>query len=226
MSRDIEGRGMTSRRTRDRLVARLRDRGIVHEGVLEAIGAIPRHIFVDEALAQRAYEDSALPVGHGQTLSQPYVVALMTQTLLARSPKRILEVGTGTGYQTAVLSGLAHRIFSIERIEALLTRAQARLQSLQFTNIRYRLGDGYEGWPAESPFDAILVTAAPREVPEILLDQLADNGRLILPVGGDDVQELRVIDRHGDQYSTATVEHVRFVPLLKGVRQTKTGDRS
>ena len=225
MNKDFDGRGMTSRRTRDRLVARLRDRGIVHEGVLEAIASVPRHIFVDEALAQRAYEDSALPVGHGQTISQPYVVALMTQTLLVRKPKRVLEVGTGTGYQTAILSSLFHRVFTIERIEALLVRAQSRLQSLGIKNVRYRLGDGYEGWPAESPFDAILVTAAPREVPEILLGQLADNGRLILPVGGDEVQELRVIDRHGDDYATATVEHVRFVPLLKGVRQTSSGDR-
>jgi len=225
MTRDHEGIGMTSRRTRERLVGRLRKRGIVHEGVLAAISDVPRHIFVDEALAHRAYEDTALPVGHGQTISQPYVVALMTQTVLARNPKRVLEVGTGTGYQTAILSAVINRVFSVERIEALLSRAQTRLESLKRSNIRYRLGDGYEGWPAESPFDAILVTAAPREVPAILLTQLADNGRLILPVGGDEVQELKVIDRNGDEFTTETVEYVRFVPLVKGVRQSGRGDR-
>ncbi len=219
MNRDTEGIGMTSKRTRDRLIARLRERGIVHEGVLESIGNVPRHLFVDEALAHRAYEDTALPVGHGQTISQPYVVALMTQTLLARHPRHVLEVGTGTGYQTAVLAPLVHRLLTVERIEALLARAQQRMRGLRLDNIRYRLGDGYQGWSAESPFDAILVAAAPPEVPEILLQQLADNGRMVLPVGGDDVQELRVIDRHGDDFVTEMVEYVRFVPLLKGVRQ-------
>ena len=225
MNRDLEGIGMTSRRTRDRLIARLRDRGISDEGVLAAIGSVPRHIFIDEALAHRAYEDTALPVGHGQTISQPFVVALMTQTLLARNPRHVLEVGTGTGYQTAVLAALVHRVLTVERIEALHARARQRLDGLGLDNVRYRLGDGYEGWPAESPFDAILVTAAPREVPQVLLDQLADNGRLVVPVGGDDVQELRVIDRFGDELQMRTVEYVRFVPLLKGIRQLEGGGR-
>lgn len=218
MNRDYEGIGMTSKRTRDRLVARLRERGILHEGVLESIGQVPRHLFVDEALAHRAYEDTALPVGHGQTISQPYVVALMTQTLLERKPRHVLEVGTGTGYQTAVLAPLVHRVLTVERIEALFNKARERLQGMRLHNVRYRLGDGYEGWPAESPFDAILVAAAPREVPAVLLQQLADNGRLVVPVGGDDVQELRVIDRRGDEFITQIVEYVRFVPLLKGVQ--------
>lgn len=224
MRGDLEGIGMTSRRTRGRLVARLRERGITHEGVLAAIGSVPRHIFLDEALAHRAYEDTALPVGFGQTISQPYVVALMTETLLARNPRHVLEVGTGTGYQTAVLAGLVHRAFTIERIEGLHVRARQRIEALGIRNVRYQLGDGYAGWPAESPFDAILVTAAPREVPRDLLAQLADNGRLVVPVGGEDVQELQVIDRVGDEFTTRTVEYVRFVPLLKGVRQLRNSE--
>jgi len=221
MNRDLDGIGMTSKRTRDRLVARLRDRGITHDGVLQSIGDVPRHLFVDEALEHRAYEDTALPVGFGQTISQPYVVALMTQTLLANNPRHVLEVGTGTGYQTAVLAPLVHRVLTIERIEGLLGKAQQRLRALGVDNVRYRLGDGYEGWPAESPFDAILVAAAPPEVPPVLLSQLADGGRLVVPVGGDDVQELRVIERTGDMFATRIVEYVRFVPLLKGVRQSR-----
>lgn len=224
MKRELEGIGMTSKRTRDRLVARLRQRGITHEGVLQSIGDVPRHLFVDEAFEHRAYEDTALPVGFGQTISQPYVVARMTQTLLANNPRHVLEVGTGTGNQTAVLAPLVHRILTIERIEGLLAKAQQRLRVLGVDNVRYRLGDGYEGWPAESPFDAILVAAAPPEVPPVLLSQLAEGGRLVVPVGGDDGQELRFIERVGDTFATRIVENVRFVPLVKGVRQYRGSD--
>ena len=218
---DVQGIGMTSQRTRDRLVKRLAERGIDDPAVLEVMGRVPRHIFVDEALAHRAYEESTLPVGHGQTISQPFVVALMTQLLLMSKPKRVLEVGTGTGYQTAVLAELFERIYSIERIEALLVRARERLGVLGARNVRLLLGDGYQGWRSEGPFDGILVTAAPREVPTLLTDQLAVGGRLVVPVGDDGAQELKIIDRTPDGLVSETVERVRFVPLLKGVRSAE-----
>jgi protein-L-isoaspartate(D-aspartate) O-methyltransferase len=193
--------------------------------VLDVIASVPRHIFVDEALAHRAYEDSALPIGLGQTISQPFVVALMTATLLNVPRQRVLEVGTGSGYQTAVLASMTPRVgkvFSIERLTPLIARAQERLHAMGLGNVRIRHGDGYEGWPNEGPFDGILVTAAPRVVPETLLEQLAPGGRLIVPVGDDGVQELKVYDRSpepGDaRYSVDTAEYVRFVPLLKGVK--------
>ena len=212
---------MTSQRTRDRLVARLRERGISNELVLDAVASVPRHIFVDEALAHRAYEDSALPIGHGQTISQPFVVALMTETLLDRERGRILEVGTGSGYQTAILSAMVpeiRKIFSVERLSNLIDRAQERLAAMGCRNIRFRHGDGYQGWPEEGPFDGILVTAAPRVVPQALLDQLAPGGRLVVPVGGDEGQELKVYDRTEEGITTETLEYVRFVPLVKGTR--------
>ncbi len=215
---DIRGIGMTSQRTRDRLVKRLAERGIDDERVLEVMGQVPRHIFVDEALAHRAYEDSALPVGHSQTISQPFIVALMTQLLLQKRPKKVLEVGTGTGYQTAVLAALVEQVFTVERIEALLLKARERLGLLGANNVRLRLGDGYVGWRNEAPFDGILVTAAPPSVPEALTEQLAVGGRMVLPVGGEGVQELRIIDRTVEGLVTETVEYVRFVPLLKGVQ--------
>lgn len=264
MSRlDLNGSGMTSQRTRDRLVARLREKGISSEAVLDAMGRIPRHLFVDEALAHRAYEDTALPIGYGQTISQPFIVALMTQTLLAaprarrqregaaeldppepqpqppterlslhegsrvaaRGPvpgrARVLEVGTGSGYQTAVLASLrplVRRVFTIERLRDLSQRAEERLHAMGSRSVRFRYGDGYQGWAEEGPFDGILVTAAPPEVPQALLDQLAVGGRMVVPVGGDDIQELKVYDRTENGHSVATLEYVRFVPLLKGRR--------
>jgi protein-L-isoaspartate(D-aspartate) O-methyltransferase len=219
--RDPGGIGMTSQRTRDRLVQRLRDNGITNERVLEAIASVPRHTFVDEALAHRAYEDTALPIGHGQTISQPFTVALMTQTLLDVARPRILEVGTGCGYQTAILARMrpdVRRIFTIERLAALAARAEARLTQLRITGARFRHGDGYGGWPEEGPFDGIMVTAAPPEVPIALLEQLKIGGRLVVPVGGDDVQELKVVDRTERGFHEDTVEYVRFVPLVKGKR--------
>ncbi len=219
---DLDGIGMTSQRTRDRLVRRLTEQGINDELVLSALSSVPRHIFVDEALAHRAYEDSALPIGQGQTISQPFVVALMTQTLLDQPRPRILEVGTGSGYQTAILAslpGLVSKVYSIERLLPLLDRAQERIQAMRCYNVRYRHGDGYLGWPEDAPFDGIVVTAAPRSVPQVLLEQLAPGGRMVVPVGGDEIQELQVFDRTEDGFSMQTVEYVRFVPLLKGVRQ-------
>ncbi len=221
MSRfDLVGIGMTSQRTRDRLVERLREQGIEDEDVLGLLGSLPRHIFVDEALAQRAYEDSALPIGHGQTLSRPYVVALMTQTLLDVPRARVLEVGTGSGYQTAVLA--AHpgvrKVYTLERLGPLLERAEERLRALKCRDVRYRHGDGYLGWPENAPFDGILLTAAPRQVPDALLEQLAPGGRLIAPVGNTAGQELRVYDRSPAGIEVNRVEDVRFVPLRKGLR--------
>jgi protein-L-isoaspartate(D-aspartate) O-methyltransferase len=218
---DLTGIGMTSQRTRDRLVARLREKGIHNEDVLAAIARVPRHIFVDEALAHRAYEDTALPIGYGQTISQPFIVALMTQALLAAPRSRVLEVGTGSGYQTAVLASLrplVRRVFSVERLQELSQRAEQRLHAMGSRSVRFRHGDGYDGWPEEGPFDGILVTAAPPQVPKALLDQLAPGGRMVVPVGGDGVQELQVFDRTESGHSVDTVEYVRFVPLVKGRR--------
>jgi len=208
---------MTSQRTRDRLVARLREKGIQNERVLAQIAAVPRHLFVDEALSHRAYEDTALPIGHGQTISQPFVVALMTQVLLEVGPRKVLEVGTGCGYQTAILAQLCRQIFTIERIEALVPRAKQRLQQLGLRNVVAKFGDGYKGWDAHGPFDAIIVTAAPSAVPPELLAQLADGGRMILPVGGDALQELRVIDKRDGVLAERVLDKVRFVPLLSGI---------
>jgi protein-L-isoaspartate(D-aspartate) O-methyltransferase len=218
---DLAGSGMTSQRTRDRLVARLQEKGITNEAVLAAMGKIPRHIFVDEALAHRAYEDTALPIGYGQTISQPFIVAFMTQTLLSEPRSRVLEVGTGSGYQTAVLASLrplVRRVFTVERLRDLSQRAEQRLHAMGSRSVRFRHADGYLGWAEEGPFDGIMVTAAPPEVPQALLDQLAVGGRMVVPVGGDGVQELKVYDRTETGHDVETVEYVRFVPLLKGRR--------
>ena len=215
---DPIGIGMTSRRTRERLVARLENQGITHPEVLDALSATPRHVFIEEALAHRAYEDTALPIGHGQTISQPLIVALMTATLLNVARPRILEVGTGSGYQAAILAGLCRRVFTIERIKALAARAQERFDALSLGNVVTRIGDGYLGWPEQAPFDGILVSAAPRGIPGELLDQLGEGGRMVLPVGGGDVQELRVVDRDAGGFKEDVVKQVRFVPLLKGVQ--------
>jgi protein-L-isoaspartate(D-aspartate) O-methyltransferase len=214
---DLQGIGMTSQRTRDRLVARLRERGITDEVVLGLIGSVPRHIFIDEAWGHRAYEDSSLPIGHGQTISQPFIVALMSQLLNVSPRQRVLEVGTGSGYQTAVLASLCERLFSVERIEALVPRAQERLAAMKLRNITLRYGDGYAGWPEKAPFDGILVTAAPPEIPAALMDQLAVGGRLIAPVGTAESQSLQVIDRTEDGLTETIHERVHFVPLVNGI---------
>jgi protein-L-isoaspartate(D-aspartate) O-methyltransferase len=214
---DLQGIGMTSQRTRDRLVGRLREQGIVDEKVLGQISTLPRHIFIDEALAHRAYEDTALPIGNNQTISQPFIVALMTQLLTEVPRKKVLEVGTGSGYQTALLARLCERVYSIERIQALMPRARERLSALSLRNIQMRHGDGYAGWAESGPFDGILVTAAPPAMPEQLLEQLAEGGRLIVPVGDGNEQDLRVIDRTSDGFTESVHDRVKFVPLVGGV---------
>ncbi len=218
------GIGMTSARTRERLVQRLRDQGIRNEAVLERFRALPRHLFVDEALATRAYEDNALPIGFGQTLSQPYIVARMTEALLEKSaPRKVLEIGTGCGYQTAVLAPLVSYLYSIERIAALLDKTRLRLKELQIKNVTTRHGDGFKGWAGHAPYDAILMAAAPEVMPPALLDQLAPGGRLVAPVGPDGRQELVRITRRPDrrdpreEFVVEKLGLVAFVPLLKGL---------
>jgi protein-L-isoaspartate(D-aspartate) O-methyltransferase len=218
MDARLDGIGLTSARIRERLVQRLREQGIHDEAVLARILEVPRHIFIDEALASRAYEDTALPIGFGQTISQPYIVARMTEAMLERrSPRTVLEVGTGCGYQTAVLAGLVPRIFTIERIEPLLTRAKQSLRALGIENVRFRHGDGYEGWRANGPYDGILVAAAPPEVPAELLSQLAPNGRLVMPVGPEGKQVLVRYTRREMGCVREELGPVSFVPLLSGV---------
>ncbi len=210
------GIGMTSQRTRERLLERLFEEGIRDLNVLEAMRRTPRHLFVDEALAHRAYEDTALPIGHNQTLSQPYIVARMTELLLAGGPlDKVLEVGTGSGYQTAILAQVVERVFSVERIMPLQERAKAVLKDIDIRNVVFRHADGNWGWPQYGPYDAILVAAAPAEVPSELLNQLADGGRLVIPVGEQE-QFLTLVTREGDHFIRQQVEPVRFVPLLSG----------
>lgn len=207
---------MTSQRTRERLVQRLMEKGIRNQRVLDVMRNLPRHLFVDEALSSRAYEETALPIGFGQTISQPYVVARMTEAILEVSPRRVLEVGTGCGYQTAVLASLVDEVYSIERIGGLYEKARRNIQSLKLHNIRLRHGDGYQGWPAQAPFDAILVAAAPNQLPEALLQQLANGGRLIIPVGGNGQQQLVSVIRQGNELIQEVLEMVSFVPMLSG----------
>jgi len=213
------GIGMTSARTRDRLVARLKEQGIKDGRVLSLIRSTPRHLFVDEALASRAYEDTALPIGLGQTISQPYVVARMTEALIAAGPlEKVLEVGTGCGYQTAVLASLVKRVYTVERIAALSQRAREILSQLSIRNVFFRHSDGGWGWPQHAPYDGIIVTAAPEEVPPPLLEQLAVGGRMVIPVGpGGDQQLLRITRRNDDQYDRDMLDRVSFVPLLGGL---------
>lgn len=218
MSVGLQGIGMTSQRTRDRLVVRLREAGIQDERVLEVMRATPRHIFVDEALASRAYEDSSLPIGFSQTISQPYIVAHMTEVLLKDfTPTRVLEVGTGSGYQTAVLAQLVPEVYTVERIAGLQEQARQRLaRQLRLSNIRYKHSDGNWGWKQYAPYDGILVTAAPEEVPPELLNQLAEGGRLVIPSGPNGQQQLRVYSREGDAMKESVLGTVSFVPLLTG----------
>ena len=212
------GIGMTSQRTRERLVQRLREEGIRDRRVLQVMRELPRHIFVDEALASRAYEDTALPIGHGQTLSQPYVVARMTEALLAPGPlETVLEIGTGSGYQTAVLARLVRRVYSVERIEALIAAARQRFRELRIRNVRLRHSDGGTGLAEYAPFDGILVTAAPEGIPRALVAQLRVGGVMVLPIGTRDEQVLVRVVRTEDNYETEFLERVSFVPLLGGV---------
>jgi protein-L-isoaspartate(D-aspartate) O-methyltransferase len=208
---------MTSQRTRERLIQRLREEGVRDERVLDAIRNVPRHLFVDEALASRAYEDTALPIGFGQTISQPFIVAIMTQTLLAGgTPRKVLEIGTGSGYQSAVLARLVPDVYGVERLAPLFQLAHRRMRELNCRNVHLRLGDGAEGWPEHGPYDAILVAAAPTQIPQPLLDQLAVGGRMVIPVGGQGMQELQLVQRSDSGYSYDRLELVSFVPLVRG----------
>jgi protein-L-isoaspartate(D-aspartate) O-methyltransferase len=214
----LRGIGMTSARTRDRLVQRLREQGISDLAVLERIRNLPRHIFVDEALSSRAYEDTALPIGFGQTISQPYIVARMTEALLENGPlHNVLEVGTGCGYQTAVIAPLVGKLYTIERIAPLLLRAKERLKELDIRNVRFRHGDGLIGWKAHAPFDGILAAAAPLTIPEKLLAQLAVGGRLIVPIGPEGKQELVRFIRREQKVEQQSLGPVAFVPMLGGI---------
>ena len=215
MSMARDGAGLTSQRIRDRLVEQLQAAGIHNDRVLEALANTPRHLFIDEALVSRAYENTALPIGFGQTISQPYIVALMTQCLVDdRQLSKVLEVGTGCGYQSAVLSKLVDRLYSVERIETLLDSARQRVRSLGCSNVVFQCADGSLGWKQEAPFEGILVAAAPVDIPADLCDQLADGGRLVIPVGGDHEQRLLVVTRKGRRFAQQEIERVRFVPLI------------
>ncbi len=214
-----QGIGMTSRRTRERLVAHIRAQGVRDPRVLAQIRDVPRHLFVDEALATRAYENTALPIGHNQTISQPYIVARMTELLLQGGPlENVLEVGTGSGYQTAVLSGLVRRVYTVERIEALLSQARRRFHALRLMNVRTKHADGGIGWPHYAPYDGIVVTAAPEGIPLALVDQLRPGGRLVLPIGSGREQVLVRVTRTATGHEKEILEQVSFVPLLGGTR--------
>jgi len=207
---------MTSSRTRDRLVQRLREEGIRDEEVLEVIRSLPRHLFVDEALASRAYENTALPIGFGQTISQPYIVARMTEALRAGGRlRKVLEVGTGCGYQAAVLAKLVDEVYSVERIEPLAKRARRTLARIHLRNVHVKLSDGSWGWPEHAPYDGILVAAAPADVPAPLLEQLAPGARLVIPVGDANNQELLVVQRTDAGFVRERLELVNFVPLIR-----------
>ena len=209
---------MTSQRTRDRMVTRLREQGIENDAVLSTMANVPRHLFVDEAMATRAYEDASLPIGEGQTISQPIIVARMTEILLsAPQMQHVLEVGTGSGYQAAVLSRLVDTVYSVERIRNLLLKSRERFRSLGYTNIMTRHSDGSWGWPGQGPYDGIIVTAAPTAIPEPLLEQLTIGGLLVCPVGKQSGgQTLTVVRRLEDGYHTEHLDAVKFVPFLSG----------
>lgn len=215
---EISGIGMTSQRTRDRMAERLQAQGIQDRRVLQAMAEVPRHLFMDEAMASRAYEDVALPIGGGQTISQPYIVAKMTELVMSvEGVTKVLEVGTGSGYQAAILSRLIKNVYTCERIRKLLRTAADRFKRLTYDNLETKYTDGSWGWPEEGPFDAIIVTAAPESVPEALFEQLADGGLLVCPVGPQrGEQNLTVVRRVGDEYQVETKEPVKFVPLIRG----------
>ena len=215
---NLDGIGMTSLRTRDRLLGRLMEQGIKNMQVLDVIRSTPRHIFLDEALSHRAYEDVALPIGYGQTISQPYVVAKMTEIVSAsRQLKSVLEIGTGCGYQTAIISRMAKRVYTIERIRPLLERAKRNLKLLGIKNVDFKHDDGSLGWADRAPFDAIITTAAPQMIPAELYQQLSsEGGSLVIPVGADNQQDLKHIVKSGQSIHTENLGSVRFVPLLTG----------
>ena len=216
-SLDVKGIGMTSQRTRERMVQRLREQGIGSVAVLDVMRNTPRHMFVDEALAQRAYEDSSLPIGYSQTLSQPWVVARMTELLLAAGPlQRVLEIGTGSGYQTAILAQLVGKVFSVERMKPLQVKARQRLRTLRLSNVQLSHNDGGMGWERHAPFDAILATAAPEQIPPELVAQLAVGGRMVIPVGVE-TQQLQLVVRSSAGVEITAVDEVRFVPLRSGL---------
>jgi protein-L-isoaspartate(D-aspartate) O-methyltransferase len=218
MRQEHLGIGMTSQRTRERLISRIRDKGVRHPAVLEALRNTPRHIFVDEALSSRAYEDIALPIGHGQTISQPYTVARMTEALMqGPALDTVLEIGTGSGYQCAILAQLVRRVYSIERIAALLELARPRFRELGLRNVHLKHCDGRVGLPEYAPYDGILVTAAPMGVPQALLEQLKLGGRLVLPTKSPGGQLLVRITRTTEGYHQEPLEAVNFVPLLGGI---------
>lgn len=215
---DRHGIGLTSQRARNRLVDQLRAMGITSEAVLDLIRSTPRHLFVDEALASRAYDNTALPIGFGQTISQPYIVAAMTEVLMSSGPlSKVLEIGAGCGYQTVVLSRVAQHVYSIERIAAMANRLRERLHELKVTNVRVRHGDGRQGWITSAPFDAILIAAAASTVPPVLLDQLTVGGRLVMPVGVPGDQMLTLLRKTTDGLVEEALERVSFVPLVDGV---------
>ena len=211
------GIGMTSQRTRDRLVERLRAEGIRNEAVLDVIRNTPRHLFVDEALASRAYEDTALPIGYNQTISQPYVVAVMTDLIISNHPKKVLEIGTGSGYQAAILAPLVEKVYTVERIAPLAKQARQRFRKLGLRNVRASYSDGTEGLPDFAPYDAIITTAASEQIPQALLEQLSERGgRLVIPLGGSNLQRLTLVTRRGNSYEQESLDPVVFVPLLSG----------
>ena len=214
----IQGIGMTSQRSRNRLVSKLRDMGIRNEEVLNIVAETPRHIFIEEALAPKAYENSALPIGFGQTISQPYIVALMTEVLIESGQmKKVLEIGFGSGYQTAILSRVSDQVFGVERLSLLVEKAREKIWELKINNIHLRHGDGMLGWERHSPFDAILVAAAPSFVPKELLNQLGEGGRLIIPIGINENQKLMLYTKTKKEIFEREIQAVKFVPLLPGI---------
>ncbi len=219
-----DGIGMTSLRTRERLVQRLIDQGIQNIAVLESIRTTPRHLFIEEGLSHRAYEDVSLPIGFNQTISQPYIVARMTEIILSAlnqgkgiEKSTVLELGTGCGYQTSILAQMVKRVYSIERISPLLEKTKERLRGLGIQNVHLKCADGRYGWPQHAPFDAIITTAAASEIPKALVEQLADGGVIVIPVGSGRQQELQVCRKQGEQIEIESVASVLFVPLLEGV---------
>lgn len=217
MNQRLQGIGMTSRRTRDRMIKRLKEQGITDQNVLSVMSDTPRHIFVDEALASRSYEDTALPIGHNQTISQPYIVAKMTELLLENGGlSKVLEIGTGCGYQTAILAPLVDKVYSVERIAPLLSKAKNNLWDLRLKNVSFQHSDGGWGWAEQAPFDGILVAAAPSEIPDSLLQQLAVGGVMLIPVGEKSQQQLHRITRTAQGYEDEILEPVSFVPFLSG----------